>query len=182
MSIHDFIPVVKCQTTKIKQKTPGESTHSIILVSSLGVLWFLFLWCLLNVLTYMSCVYTMYVCLCMSTYRCVYIYHTLQCILYFLFQLNSLFWGSFHVSAYRFTSVFLIEERCMSTTETYLCPPPTQFPSPEAVPIISVLCKLPELYGACISILLYSSIFYTALHLAFFAWTVYLGEHFVLYI
>ena len=47
--------MVKCQTAWIKQKkSPGEFTHSIILVPSLGVVWFLFLWSLLILFTYMS--------------------------------------------------------------------------------------------------------------------------------
>ena len=47
--------MVKGQTTWIKQKkSPGEFTHSIILVPSLGVVWFLFLWSLLILFTYMS--------------------------------------------------------------------------------------------------------------------------------
>ena len=39
---------------KAKKKSPGEFTHSVILVPSLGVVWFLFLWSLLILFTYMS--------------------------------------------------------------------------------------------------------------------------------
>lgn len=46
--------------------------------------------------------------------------------------------------------------------------PTTQFPFPETITIISVLYKLTELYWAYRSMLFYSSIFYTALHPAFF--------------
>lgn len=68
----------------------------------------------------------MYVCVSTHTrmYACVYgiVRHTL----YFLFPLNSVSWGSFHVSAYRVTS-FLIEERYRSINESYSCPPSLGF-------------------------------------------------------
>lgn len=53
------------------------------------------------------------------------------------------------------------------------------FPSPEAITITSVLYKLPEHVEACYCMAAYFALLCILL---FFTWTVYLGDHSVLYI